>query len=175
MTEAEKFLEERGFVDLNDDDFLSVKNLDIYRIQDMWQIRYLYLQKFGFAIASTEAIQAIARLSPLLDIGAGCGYWTYELLKAGADCTAIDTQTGKYMMDSKNPSIAYWTNFWTKIRKVDASFAVKRNPNTNLLFCWPDYDVSWPTKALAASKCKYVAYVGEGSGGCTADDRFHEF
>jgi hypothetical protein len=29
------------------------------------------------------------------------------------------------------------------------------------------------SRALAAFRGEYVAYVGEGDGGCTADDRFH--
>jgi hypothetical protein len=39
---------------------------------------------------------------------------------------------------------------------------------------WPSYDETWPTETLGAYEGDTVIYVGEGRGGCTADDRFHQ-
>lgn len=168
LTLAEVFLESKNFTSYNDRTF--ERRLDAEQTMRNFDCRGEYLPKFGFAIPTMEAILEIAKLSPLLDIGAGCGYLTFELGKAGADCTAIDTQTGKYAFNNEP---GHWTEFWTKIHKMPAIQAIRRCPTMNLLFSWPDYEVAWPSNALQATKCEYVAYIGEGAGGCTGNLKFH--
>jgi len=43
-----------------------------------------------------------------------------------------------------------------------------------LLLIWPSYGETWATEALGAYQGDTCIYVGEGRGGCTADDRFHQ-
>ncbi len=43
-----------------------------------------------------------------------------------------------------------------------------------LMLCWPPYDNSMAIEALRRYRGKTVIYVGEGNGGCTADDAFDE-
>jgi hypothetical protein len=43
-----------------------------------------------------------------------------------------------------------------------------------LSFIWPTYDAPWAARLLDVEKPEFVLYIGEGWGGCTADDRFHE-
>ena len=47
-----------------------------------------------------------------------------------------------------------------------------------LLTVWPSYNESWPAQAVKEYTKKggqTIIYVGEGSGGCTADNEFHDF
>lgn len=45
------------------------------------------------------------------------------------------------------------------------------------MMVWPSYDVKWPVEALLTYLSELgetLIYVGEGAGGCTADNEFHE-
>jgi hypothetical protein len=45
-----------------------------------------------------------------------------------------------------------------------------------LLMVWPSYNEDWPAQTLEKFQeagGQRLIYVGEGSGGCTANDRFH--
>jgi hypothetical protein len=43
-----------------------------------------------------------------------------------------------------------------------------------LSFIWPTYDAPWSSQLLAKVMPEFVLYIGEGGGGCTGDDKFHE-
>jgi hypothetical protein len=43
-----------------------------------------------------------------------------------------------------------------------------------LLMIWPCYDSPFAQQAIKAFEGDVVAYVGEGMGGCTGDDAFHD-
>ena len=46
----------------------------------------------GFAVPSQEALDVVAKCSPLIEVGAGTGYWAALLQKAGADIIAYDAE-----------------------------------------------------------------------------------
>lgn len=43
-----------------------------------------------------------------------------------------------------------------------------------MLLCWPPYDSPMAFDALSAFRGQYLFYIGEGAGGCTADDDFFD-
>lgn len=49
-----------------------------------------------------------------------------------------------------------------------------KHPDKTLFLCWPPYDDHTAVNTLTAYKGKTVIYIGEGYGGCTGDDVFHE-
>jgi hypothetical protein len=122
------------------------------------------ITKFGFAVLTEEVINAIRPYNPILEVGAGTGYWAYEMQKRGVDCIATDPGDGHWFVGSKR---------WTEIEGIDGVNAVKKYPDRSLLLCWP-YMESWPAETLRIYKGNTVIYVGEGYEGCTADDAFHE-
>jgi hypothetical protein len=141
-----------------------------------YMIREKFIQKYGFAILWSGAIEAIRPYAPLLEIGAGSGYWTYELRNYGIDCIATDTMDGKYGFFSRedpNDPDRRWKKQYVEIEKLNSVEAVRKYPNRNILTCWPDYDASWAADALDIFTGQTVIYMGEGYGNATADDRFH--
>ena len=52
------------------------------------------MEKFGFAILTARAISELAKLvgtdAQILEVGAGSGYWSYELHCAGIEAWATD-------------------------------------------------------------------------------------
>jgi hypothetical protein len=128
--------------------------------------RHRLIPIFGFAIPNEAALRLIERHAPILEVGAGCGYWASLLRARGVDMLVTDKSPKKW---------GYWTwkKKWTLVERHDHRIAKKANDSA-LLMIWPDYNDAWAEKALKGYRGDTVIYIGEGHGGCTADDGFHE-
>lgn len=127
-----------------------------------------YHTRYGFAVIDEQAIEALRPLSPILEVGAGIGYWAHELRRAGIDIVATEPELGE-----RNPYPFRVTEPWTMIEKLSAADAIRKYPDRNLLTVWPGYDETWTGEMLKEFTAEFVAYAGESSGGCTGDDDFH--
>jgi hypothetical protein len=133
------------------------------------RVRYEeFIPTYGFAILDSEIVDILAQLGPLLELGAGSGYWAWELRRAGIDIIATD-------LEPTEQNEFKFVKFWVPVEQIDAVSAVKKYPNRSLLMVWPSYAKQWPVDALRAYEGKRVIYVGEGEGGCTATDEFHHY
>lgn len=166
--ESEIFLKENG-VDLNTLNG-NVYEIDMEDYMASHALREKYIERFGFAVLTRDVVNVLVKYSPILEIGCGSGYWTYELNKAGADCIATDPGKGMYCGVENG-----WEKLYAEIDRVDGITAIAKYPARALLIVWPDYDSSWPYEALKVYEGTTVLYVGEGRGGCTGDDAFHDW
>lgn len=94
--------------------------------EDLEQLRSLRRQlvwAFSWAVPSREAIAALAELSPLIEIGAGTGYWAWLLRQAGADVRAFDRNV-------EAPP------HWTEVERGGPEKA-REHPERTLFLCWP--------------------------------------
>ena len=148
MTMAESWLTKRGWPRDHDDSAPRMK----------------FIRTFGFAIITQAAIRLMGRYGPLLEVGAGTGYWAMELSQAGVNIVATDPTPGMFYESSP---------LWSRIDAVGGTEALEKYPGRNLLLCWPDRD-RWPGDVLAECSSKYVIHVGEGRDGCTGDDRMFD-
>lgn len=123
------------------------------------------VKSYAWAIPSTRVIYALAKLSPIIEVGAGTGYWAWMLRQAGADVLATD---------KPEPEQIDATKRWTDVVSVDGVEAAAQHPDRTLFICWPTYDDAWSDRALAAYRGSRLIYIGEGHGGCTATDAFHD-
>jgi hypothetical protein len=125
------------------------------------------IKRFGFAVLTESAITELKPFAPFMEVGAGNGYWSYELQKRGVECVATDPHpVGENFYKFETP--------WTDVEELDGVRAVRKYPNHTLLLVWPCYDKDWAYKTLRAYKGDTVVFCGEGWGGCTADDAFYE-
>jgi hypothetical protein len=114
-------------------------------------------------------VELVKSFSPILEVGAGSGYWAHELQLAGAIVKATDPGAGSYR------SFGYWKKLWAEVERLDAVEAVSQYPDWTLLTVWPDLaPPTWPLEMLHEYAGPTVLYVGEGHGGCTGSDEFHE-
>ena len=120
------------------------------------------IYEYSFAIPNDEAVAAISKLSPIVEIGAGSGYWAHLLKSAGAVVYPYDD--GSWHHD--------WKKTWTEILPGGPEKAML-HPEATLFLCWPPMS-NMAFHALSLYFGNTVAYIGEGYGGCTADDEFHE-
>ncbi|MFE2353420.1 hypothetical protein [Streptomyces parvulus] len=103
----------------------------------------------------------------VVEVGAGTGYWAWQLEQAGVDVAAYDPHPPA----EDNPYCK--GNTFTTVLQDDAS-AVKHHQDRALLMVWPPYDGEHARHALSVYEGDLFVYAGEGWGGCTADDGFYE-
>jgi hypothetical protein len=123
-------------------------------------------KKFAWAIPDEKALTAIADHSPrgVVEIGAGGGYWTKMLRERGVDVIAYDPA----------PHLSDWhEGAWTEVLLGDYTAVIGHSDRT-LLTVWPEYEAAWSHQMIELFEGEKVVYVGEGWGGCTGDDRFHQ-
>lgn len=135
---------------------------------DAGMFREVVIKTYGFSIPCVEAVQMIAALSPLVEVGAGSGYWSKLLKAAGADIIATDL--GKQSGYSKA-----WLEMAAHVEKMSASDAVLRWPERNVFVSWPSYDEAWAGEMAAKMQPgRMLVYIGESKHGCTADAGFFD-
>ena len=136
-----------------------------YRMMDAQSARDDLVHRYAWAIPNEEALNTVAEFSPIVEIGAGTGYWAALLQAKGVDVKPYDIsppETGKN---------AYHSNSWTKVLRGGPEKAASHSERT-LLLCWPPYGSTMAQESLSHYSGEHVIYVGEWCG-CTADSAFH--
>lgn len=121
-------------------------------------LRKSYITKYAHAIPTQAALDAIAPFAPLLELGAGTGYWASLLKQRGVDILCYD----------KNPPggpnspnhFHEGATCWTEVLGGDES-VIDDHPNRTLLLCWPPPNDNMPALALARYRGPSFIYVGE--------------
>jgi hypothetical protein len=126
---------------------------------------------FAWAIPTEEALEALSEHAPLLDAGAGMGYWAALLRSRGVEVFAYDlVPPGSGATNEFHPTVRAP---WTDVRQGSAVSAVRRHPGRTLVLCWPPYDDDAASYApLRAYDGDVVVYIGE-PGGASGSIRFH--
>jgi len=142
-------------------------------VKDRYSLRLYHerescVKKYSWAIPTDEAIAQLVKYSPIIEIGAGLGYWAALAHIQGCVYDAYDQD-----ISNKNAYVADDATPWFPVREGSIP-ELADHPGSTLFLCWPDYDSSFAFDALKAYKGERVIYVGEGEGGCTGDDAFHE-
>lgn len=132
---------------------------DVGRFSVLFSMREQATLYYAWAIPDEAVLEKISKYGPIIEIGAGSGYWASQLSRFGADIIAFD----KF---SEKPR-----RYWFDVAEGTEA-EVKNHPTRNLFLCWPPYQEKMAAKALKIFKGEYVIYVGE-FGGCTADVSFH--
>lgn len=102
----------------------------------------------------------------VVEIGAGSGYWAWQLAQAGVDVAAYDPHPpGPDNMFNRH-------RLYHPVGGGDHEKSAD-HPGRALMLCWPSYGAPFAKQALHRYRGDTVVYIGEGEGGCCADDRFH--
>lgn len=131
--------------------------------------RSLFVPKYSWSIPTQEAIQEIVSCGPVIEIGAGSGYWAHLVQKAGGDIVPFDKFLGE---DNEYGHRETWTDVLEGGNEVISLY-----PDHALFLSWPSYDEDWGAETLETyieNGGKTLIYVGESMGGCCANGRFFE-
>jgi len=137
--------------------------------------RMEFVKTYAWSIPCEEAIttmQTFCKNLFVLEVGAGLGLWAAYLKAAGVNIQATDAFVKGQRPKKTNSYCAYLPTF-TYIHQFEAEEAVKVFKPEVLFFNWPCYQENYAIRSLKAFKGDRLVYIGEGNGGCTADDAFH--
>jgi hypothetical protein len=142
------------------------------RMLDLAERRRELASLFSWAIPTDEAIDVIARYAPLVECGAGTGYWSALLRARGVDVIACDlAPPGR---KARNPYHRHARRPWTEVRRASAVEAARRHADRSLVLCWPPFDDDRASyAALRAYRGDVVIHIGEPDEGATGSVRFH--
>lgn len=125
--------------------------------------------KYAWAIPNDNAIQLLAGMGPILEMGAGNGYWAKLIVEAGGKIEPYDKKPGTHHYHATPRAV------WYPVLDGYPDAITVRHKDWVLLLVWPPYGEPLAFDALTcflAVGGKTVVFVGEGCGGCTADDDF---
>jgi hypothetical protein len=153
--------------------------------------RDLLVHRYAWAIPSPATIRALRQTlagRPLVEIGAGTGYWLALLADTGVDTRGYDVSPPALRANRwHNPKRRMFGqpagNGVTAAEEPGPQYhplhvggpEVLTDPDNAgrvLLLCWPPYEHSMAHDALRAYTGDTLIYQGEGEGGCCADDAF---
>ena len=120
----------------------------------------------AWAIPTERAVATIAEHSPngVVEMGAGTGYWAWLLREQGVDVVAYDKAPYKN---------SHANGRWSDVLPGRPP-KLSRHPERTLLLVWPPFWSVMAWNCLEHYAGSTVAYVGEGQGGCTGGDLFHD-
>jgi hypothetical protein len=109
-------------------------------------------QRYAWAIPDEKCLKIIENFAPLIEIGAGKGYWSRLLQNRGVDISPFDKFANE--LDS----------LWTDVKPGDPSTLLKdsiKQQNRNLFLCYPDEAESMAATCLENFHGEYIVHVGE--------------
>lgn len=140
-----------------------------FRGREITDYRGKFTREYAWAIPSDSALRAIVKFSnSICEIGAGTGYWAYMLTQYGANVVAYDLAVPGVHNNT-------WGHqrTWFNVQHGDV-LSINQHQNRTLMLCWPPYDHPMSESVVKLYTGRKVIYIGEGSGGCTGSEAFHE-
>jgi len=144
----------------------------VARLLDLAERRRELASLFSWAIPTVAALDLLSKYAPLVECGAGMGYWSALLRARGVDAVAYDLAPpgprarNTYHRRGRRP--------WIEVRRSSAVAAARRHRDRTLLLCWPPYDDDAASyAALRAYRGEVVIHIGERGEGATGSVRFH--
>jgi hypothetical protein len=114
-------------------------------------------QRYAYVFPGEAALEMLAGLGPLVEIGAGTGYWAYRLRSMGVDIVAFDQAP----VDGKRTNRYHaHTRPWTSVEQGDQT-VLSRYSDRGLFLGWPPLFSSLGD-CLRYYRGDIVAYIGDG-------------
>jgi hypothetical protein len=152
-------------------EFYAAGLSDLKRFDDLGIGRMKLSSRYAWSIITpgdvTWIVQQLAG-RPVVEIGAGSGYWAWQLEQAGVDIAAYDP----HPVSLDNEFCKHGP--YTAVLPGGPEAVLSQHPDRALLMVWPPYGGAHAAEALRLYCGDLLIYAGEGWGGCTADDGFYE-
>jgi hypothetical protein len=114
-------------------------------------------QRYSYVFPDNRSLAALAGIGPLVEMGAGTGYWAYRLRALGVDIVAFDQAPP----DRARPNRYHaTTSTWTEVVAGDHT-VLTRYADRALLLCWPPLFSSLG-ESLTYYSGNTVAVIGDG-------------
>ena len=146
----------------NEQQWIAYKQQDIQQGMN-YILREEHIERYGFPIITMEAIDWIKETvgdTPLVEIGAGNAYLSYEMQKQGIDVVATDP----YTLD--NTGYGLGRKQHTEVESLDAIQAFEQYPEKSVIWSWPEKE-RYVDEAFQAFRGERLIYIGENDDSCT--------
>lgn len=132
------------------------------------------VMEYAWSIPDPQALGAFmdAQVGPMVEIGAGAGYWAWCIEQLGGEVVCYDENPAGDTTGETN----MWHSGavqWTPVLRAGIE-AIDMHQDRALFLSWPPYAQPMAHEALLRYTGSTLVYIGEGEGGCTGDDGFHE-
>ena len=124
---------------------------------DTRDVLLMLAQRYAYVVPSDSALEMLAGLGPLVELGAGTGYWAHRLRSIGVDIVAFDQappdgeRTNRYHARTRP---------WTHVEQGDQT-VLPGHADRGLFLCWPPLFSSLGD-CLTYYRGDTVAYLGDG-------------
>ena len=137
---------------------------------------------YAYAIPSPETIQWISTFAagrPVVELGAGRGYWAAQMARAGITVEAYDSEPPDKVENMSFPRAGEQADVWHHVGDLDEFKRNTADQSDHVLFlCWPPgWGSTMASEALAAFEQaggKSLIFMGQPKGGMTGDDAFFD-
>ena len=159
----------------------SAKGIDFYQAQ----CDKRFCARYAFAIADPVSVAFVAEfLCPqAIEIGAGNGYWAWQLSQCGIDILAYDITPLDYTWEkgyfspvdeATREYLGITTKAWYPVQQGGAEMA-REHPDRTLFLCWPVRNPNnMASQSLQFYQGKRLVFIGEYRTGTTGDDLFFD-
>lgn len=120
-------------------------------------LREVLVDHYSWAIPNEAALATITRYQPIIEIGAGTGYWAAMLRARGVDVLAVDSTP---VESGLNHSYTQAAHSFTDIINTDET-VVMNYPDRTLFICWPPDFSPMACSALCHYTGKHFILIGE--------------
>lgn len=134
--------------------------------------RTLLRRTYSWAIPNQAALRALAALAPLVELGAGGGYWAKLLRERGVDIVAYD----RWPPPAAGRQGGWARKLWSEVRPGTTDVLAEHRDRT-LVLCWPSpghNEDCWAAELLRRHQVEQLVFIGEAWGGCTGSNAFHQ-
>jgi len=133
-----------------------------------------FIHTYAFAIPTSDIISLIAGHSPIIEIGAGAGYWAWCLHQSGAVIKAVDSnppdEGAPWDWQARNP---WFDDTWYSVFEGD-EYSAAEYPDRALFLCWPPPSNPMASRSLSEYRRAgghTLIYLGDP--GSSGDEEFH--
>ncbi|MGH8544960.1 MAG: hypothetical protein ACREX3_15280 [Gammaproteobacteria bacterium] len=137
-------------------------------------------ETYAYAVPSPETVRWVSQVCdgrPVIELGAGRGYWAAQLADAGLTVSAYDIEPPDSSENASFKAVGVQPQVWHPVHSLDQfTMDTPAVPENVLLLCWPPgWGDAMASDALAAFEAvggSRLIYIGEPKGGKTANDEF---
>ncbi len=136
-----------------------------------------FVSEYSFTIPYYDILKKVASYSPIVEIGAGSGYWARCLSEFGADVIAYDSHPpGEHTPWEWQNGNPWFEDSWYSIIKDDES-AAAHHPDRTLFMAWPIPLNPMAYNALLNYKNaggKTIIFIGDPNPASSGDEFFYQ-
>lgn len=145
-------------------DSVSSSYINRFSVRDNYIIHSFLILNHEFLLSIKKMVSDL-NIKKISELSCGIGWFSYWLNKYNISIIdSVDNYSWKFKTKINN---------W--VTKQDSKEYVKNNQDLDMfILSWPYMDNVADNIWKSMKQGQYLLYIGEGYGGCTADDKFHE-